>query len=369
MLYDAGITPRQVYKWHAEWGKNFPDVPRPQLRPGPKIRVGYVSSDFRAHAVANFLLPILENHDREKHEIFLYSNTANPDEVTAYFKQLGNWREIGAIEDAIQVIQSDGIDILVDCNGHTIGNNLKLFARRPAPIAMTFLGYSCTTGLRQIDYRLTDAIADPEDSLAVETLARLPHGVHTYRCLIKAPAPVERDGPIVFGYFGRIKKVNPVVSELWRRILDAVPGSRLLLNEGNKLTLEDYYRAYNEVDIALDPFPYNGTTTICDGLWMGVPAVVLYGDRSSARMGASLMTRIGLPDLIAPSPAAYAEIAVRLAGDRQRLSELRRTLRQRFLNCPLGSPTVVTRDIETFFAQAIAREIGHASTTHSTEGA
>jgi predicted O-linked N-acetylglucosamine transferase (SPINDLY family) len=277
--------------------------------------------------------------------------------VTERFKQQGKWREIGDDEDALRLIRSDSIDILVDLNGHTTGKSLSLFACRPAPIGVTYLGYPGTTGLRQIDYRLTDAVADPEGSLAVERLIRLPHGQHTYRCLYETPEPTERDGPIVFGYFGRAKKVNPTVSDTWLKILEAVPGSKLLLNQESNLTTEAYYAGYNRIDIALDPFPYNGTTTICDGLWMGVPAIALYGDRSSSRVSASLLTSIGLPDLIASNQQDYVEKAVRLAADRPRLAQLRRTLRQRFLESPLGNPAIVTRDIETFYAEAVAKEV------------
>jgi predicted O-linked N-acetylglucosamine transferase (SPINDLY family) len=357
LLYDVGVSPEQAFRWHVEWGKRFPDVPRPVLRPGPKIRVGYVSSDFRMHATAYFLLPILETHDRQTFEIFLYSKNTKPDQVTAWFKKLGAWREIGDDGSAFDLIRADNIDILVDLNGHTTGKSLSLFARRPAPIAATYLGYPDTTGLRQIDYRLTDEIADPEGSLAVESLVRLPHGSHTYRCLVAAPAPVVREGPVVFGYLGRTRKVNPVVAETWQKILDAVPGSRLLLNQENNLTAEGYYAAYNTIDIALDPFPYNGTTTICDGLWMGVPAIALYGDRSESRIGASLLARVGLQDLVASNLADYVAAAVRLAADRPRLSALRQTLRQRFLESPLGNPAPVTRDMEAFYAEAVAKEL------------
>ncbi len=357
LLYDVGIPPERVFQWYVEWGKRFSDVPRPVLRPGPKIRVGYVSSDFRKHAVAYFLLPLLENHDRQKFDIFLYSKTTELDHVTEWFKQQGKWREIGEDEEAFRLIRSDSIDILVDLNGHTKGNSLRLFARRPAPIAVTYLGFSSTTGLRQIDYRLTDAIADPEGSLSVESLVRLPHGQYTYRCLVDTPEPTDRDGPIVFGYLGRMKKINQVVSDTWMKILDAVPESRLLINKENSLPPEAYYATYNQIDIALDPFPYNGTTTICDGLWMGVPAISLYGDRAASRVSASLLTRVGLQDLIASNQPDYIEKAVRLAADRPRLSLLRRTLRQRFLDSPLGNPAIVTRDIEKFYGEAVAKEV------------
>lgn len=360
LLYDLGVSAERVFAWHVAWGKQYPDVPRPPLRPGAKIRIGYVSSDFRLHAVAYFLLPILETHDREKFEIFLYSRTAKPDEVTERFKRQGAWREIADDETALRLIRADAIDILVDCNGHTTGKSLALFARRPAPIAVTFLGYPDTTGLRQIDYRLTDAIADPEGSLAVERLIRLPRGVHTYRCLVETPEPVVRDGPIVFGYLGRTKKVNETVSQVWQKILHAVPGARLVLNQENNLPLDAYYAAYNQIDIALDPFPYNGTTTICDGLWMGVPAITYYGDRSASRIGASLLSRVGLQDLAAPSLAAYADAAARLAADRPRLAQLRRSLRDRFRASPLGNPVPVTRDIEGFFAEAVAEQLRRA---------
>jgi protein O-GlcNAc transferase len=355
LQHDPNLTPAEIFEAHVTFGNHFPDVPRPPLQPGNrKIRVGYVSSDFCGHAVACFLLPILETHNRLKFEIFLYSKTRQPDLITEWFKLQGKWREIGEDDAAFQAIRADGIDILVDCAGHTTGKSLSLFARRPAPIAVTYLGYPDTTGLRQIDYRITDEISDPEGSLAVERLIRLLNGCHTYRSIIETEEPQIREGPIVFGYLGRLAKVTPAVRALWQRILQAVPGSTLVLNEKRDMTPKGYFATYNKIDISLDPFPYNGTTTICDSLWMGVPAVTLRGQRSAARVGASLLTRIGLQDYIAADEAGYFRIAVGLAADRACLAHLRTTLRDRFLACPLGDSIPVTRDLERFYADAVA---------------
>lgn len=280
-----------------------------------------------------------------------------PDPATEAFRRLGHWRELGEDDEAnLAAIRADEIDILIDCNGYTHGGSLPLFARRPAPIAVTFLGYPDTTGLRQIDYRLTDDVSDPEGSLAVGRLVRLPNGIHTYSPLIDVAAPVPRAGPIVFGNLGNPRKINPEMRDLWMPILNAVPGATLTMKFHYNLTLAEYFRAYENIDIALDTSPYNGTTTICDALWMGVPVVTLLGDRCCARAGASLLTRLGLSDLIAHTADDYMRIAVELARDRDRLAALRTGLRNRFLASPLGNPRIVVRDIERFYVDAVARE-------------
>lgn len=355
--YDPRLSPKDLFDAHVEFGQLFPEVPRPPLKRGPKIRLGYVSGDFCMSAVAHFLLPLIEHHDRDKFEIFLYSRDTQPDAVTEGFRQLGTWRDL--VKDHkinLAAIRADEIDILIDCNGVTYGGSPELFALRPAPIAVTFLGYPGTTGLRQIDYRLTDSVSEPEGSLAVERLVRLPNGVHTYQPLVDVPPPAPRTGPIVFGNLGNPRKINPEMRDLWMRILNAVPGATLTIKFHYNLTLAEYLRSYGQIDIALDTSPYNGTTTICDALWMGTPVVTLLGDRCCARAGASLLTRLGMANFIAQAPEDYVRIAIKLAQHREVLAALRDSLRTRFLASPLGNPEMVVRDIERFYIDAVTTE-------------
>lgn len=383
--FDPQFSTSDLHSMHRQFGEQFPAVPAPPLQArGGKLRIGYVSGDFYAHACANFLLPIIKTHDRSAFEVFLYSNKIAADDiVTEQFRRLGAWRQIHGVDDAAVCAQiaEDKIDILVDCSGHSGGKRMGIFAKRPAPISATFLGYPNTTGLTQIDYRLTDDVSDPmiEGNIyATEQLIRLPNGVHTYAPhadvdLAYSPTPpFLRKGHVTFGSFNRREKVNDEVLAVWTEILKAVPGSRLLLKgdtwRGSPIfTLEygrvaimpktpmlwHHYAAYAEIDIALDTFPYNGTTTTCDALWMGVPVVTFKGDRHAARMTASLLSRMQLDDLIAEDMAGYVAKAVALATDKSRLAELRRTIRPRFMQSPLGRPEIVTRDLEAFYQKTV----------------
>ncbi|MBL8630033.1 MAG: hypothetical protein JNM81_10420 [Rhodospirillaceae bacterium] len=385
--YDPEVTPQQLIDEHRAFGAEFPDVPRPPRRPSAdgKIRVGYVSPDFRAHACACFLDPLITAHDRTLFEIYCYSSKAETvgDHVAEHFKSIAQWRSIAGLDDDTvrAMIAADGIDVLVDCAGHTAGKRITLFAQRPAPMSVTYLGYPDTTGLRQIDYRITDAVADPRDegnNFAVEELVRLPRGFLTYDPLaetpLPSPPPYLRNGYITFGCFNNRSKVNDDMLALWGRILREVPNSRLLLKDkrwtGRPFlgvspervqlaafapTQSQHFAAYGAVDIALDAFPYNGTTTTCDALWMGVPVVALRGKHHAARVSASLLTCVGRQDLIAETPDEYVAKAVSLAQDTQALAQHRAEARQAFLASPLGNANMLARDMEAFFIQALAR--------------
>jgi predicted O-linked N-acetylglucosamine transferase (SPINDLY family) len=329
--------------------------------------------------------PILSRHDRDRFEVFCYADVSHPDDVTARLRALPvTWRDLAGIghEAAAELVRADGIDILVDLGGHTRRSRLLVLARRPAPVQVTYLGYPNTTGLTQMDYRLTDAAADPpgeSDSLHTEKLVRLPNGFLCYCPPADAPAPSRsRDSGIVFASFNNMAKVTPEAISVWARILASVPGSRLLLKNRalgdrqvarviaevfsrcgldiNRLELRapaaataDHLAVYNEVDIALDTFPYNGTTTTCEALWMGVPVVTWTGDTHAARVGTSIFRRIGLPELVGTSPEEYVRIAVELAGDRVRLKALRTGMRERMEASPLLSAQRITADIEAAY--------------------
>jgi predicted O-linked N-acetylglucosamine transferase (SPINDLY family) len=358
---------------------------RPALGPrrAGRHRIGFLSGDFRTHSVAYFLLPLLRAIDREKFEIFCYSAVTQPDSITEEIQGLADhWRDGLELSDAELAarIRSDDIDSLIDLAGHTPGNRLAVFARRPARRQASWLGYANTTGLKSVDYRIVDALTDPPgdaDSLASETLLRLPGGFLCYEPPPDAPEPAPRPatGPIVFGTFNNPTKITDATFTLWSRVLRRVPRSRLLIKsfrlkdavlrdtirakfaghgiEPARLELldanadqRDHLAAYGQIDIGLDPVLYNGTTTTCEALWMGVPVIALWGDRHAGRVGASLLTQIGLPELVAETEDRYVEIAAALAGDPARRADLRKGLRERMAASPLRDAPAFARKFE-----------------------
>jgi protein O-GlcNAc transferase len=355
--------------------------------PDRRLRVGYVSADLGRHPVGYFLAPVLAAHDRAGFAIHCYSARTAEDDITARCKAASeSWQIVAGLDDAAlaERIRADGIDILVDLAGHTGDNRLRCFALKPAPVQVTWLGYPGTTGLREIDYRLTDAIVDPvgaADALSSEILVRLPNGFLCYTPpagFDPAAPPASTAGGITFGSFNNLAKFDAEAAALWARILHRVPGSRLLLKSLQTAdppswrrylalfaahgiaadrvvalpwlpSAADNLAAYGQLDIALDPFPYNGTTTSCDALWMGVPVVTLAGNRHAGRVGASIVRRLGMAELIAATPDDYVEIAVRLAADPGRLAALRGELRERFRASPLHDSRGLARDIEAAY--------------------
>jgi predicted O-linked N-acetylglucosamine transferase (SPINDLY family) len=356
--------------------------------PERRLRIGYVSPNFRRHSVSYFLSPLIAGHDHRLFEVFCYAQVANPDNVTKRFRRLADgWcSTVGMTTSAIaDRIRNDGIDILVDLAGHTANNRLLVFAERPAPVQVTWLGYPNTTGLSAMDYRLTDAVADPEgpgDNLHTETLIRLPAG---FLCFTPAPEtppvtdpPVLANGHVTFGSFNNPSKVTASVVASWARILEAVPGSRLLLknrslaDDGTRqrysalfaergiseerlifhawiASMSGHLGAYGRIDIGLDPFPYNGTTTTCEALWMGVPVITLQGDRHASRVGASILKTVGQGEMIADSVDDYVDAAVKLAENTDALTSLRRDLRPAMAASPLWDAAGFTRDVESAY--------------------
>ena len=342
--------------------------------PDRTLRIGYVSGDFRRHSVMYFLEPILRHHDRSAFDVFCYSTCAWADQVTDRLRQCASqFRDIAALDDeaAAALVRSDAIDILVDLSGHMSGGRLLVFARKPAPVQVSYLGYPSTTAMSAIDYRITDAAADPPgmtDAYFSERLLRLPQ---TFLCYGPpsdapdvAPPPFEIDDRVTFGSFNMLAKLTPQTIAAWARILAAVSGSRLLLKCGplgsaptatritaafaghgiaaDRLILmghidshSEHLAAYGRIDIALDSFPYNGATTTCEAMWMGVPVVALAGETHHARVGVSLLTAVGLPELIAHDIDDYVRLAVELAQDRGRLTRLRREMRPRMAQSAL----------------------------------
>jgi predicted O-linked N-acetylglucosamine transferase (SPINDLY family) len=335
--------------------------------------------------VAKFFEPLLDAHDRDRFEVHCYYNFPIADEVTGRIRaRAGHFATVWGASDghvAVQV-RRDGIDILVDLDGHTLPNRLPVFLLRPAPVQVTWLGYLATTGLPTIDYRLTDALADPRglaDALHTETLWRLPHTAWCYRPYDEAPparrAPATDGEPTTYVSLNNPGKVNDAMLELWARILSEVAGSRLVVHVASqpsrvsgverffasrgiaserlllvgRQSIGDYLRTYTRCDVALDTWPCAGGTTTCDALWMGVPVVTLAGTGSYSRTGASLLPIVGLGDLVADSPDAYVDAAVRLARDRPRLATLRQSLRNTMRSSCLTDGAAFARDVEDAF--------------------
>ncbi|WP_431856962.1 FkbM family methyltransferase [Azospirillum sp.] len=350
--------------------------------PDKRLRVGYVSADFRTHSVAYFLEPVLAAHDRGRIEVVCYDNSPHRDATTGRLQASADlWRPIRGLDGAAaaQLVREDGIDILIDLSGHTAGNRLDLFALKPAPVQLTWLGYPESTGLTEIAGKITDAVACPAgERFASEEPVRLPGGFHCYRPPDDAPdlvpPPMLEAGHVTFGAFHDVPKLSPETIAAWGEILRRIPRSRLLLKaqqfadaavrdrvramlavagvaadrvdlRGRVGTTRAHLGLYNRVDIALDAFPYNGTTTTCEALWMGVPVVAVRGDRPASRMSASLLEQLGLPELVAGDVEGYVRLACALAG-RMDLPDLRAGMRARFANSTLGNPAAFVRGLE-----------------------
>lgn len=388
-LYAPDIDPRDQLADAKEFGTRFADGLRRQrpfknlMDPDRRLRLGFVSGDFCEHAVNYFLEPAVQRINRTNFELFAYSNTATEDAATDRLRtHFDQWRSIRCLDDdaAADLIEADQIDILVDLTGHTAGNRLLVLARKPAPIQVGWIGYPGTTGMAAMDYRFTDLHSEPMglgDDLSVETLWRLPRVGVCYQ----APAaslrladhpPSEDNGYVTFGCFNRFTKVSDAALQAWGRILERVPGSKLLLeiaDVDDPLTRQQVearferlgvpldrtilkarspanrYVLYNQIDIALDPFPYNGGTTSLDTLWMGVPFIALEGSHFVARMGHSILTNAGLPELSAPSVDVYVDLASRLAQDAGWLRSVRHDLRGRFAASPHMDHQLLADDV------------------------
>jgi predicted O-linked N-acetylglucosamine transferase (SPINDLY family) len=393
--YCPNTTPTDVFAEHLAWGQRHAaaldatSAPYTNPRkPHRRLRIGYLSPDFRTHSVAFFIEPILATHDRDNYEIFCYANVTHPDVVTKRLQAFADyWRDIVRLsdEEAVRVIREDDIDVLVDLAGHTAGNRLLIFARQPAPVQVGYLGYPNTRGLAAMDYWLSDVYADPVgqiDQYYVEKVVRLPRGFNCYRPLLDfpevGPLPAPRAGHTTFGSFNNVSKISEPVITCWAEILMRVPTACLLLKAraladeqtrdrlrqafavqgiaperiemiGRVASSAEHLALYNRVDIGLDTFPYNGHTTTCEALWMGAPVITLAGQTHAGRVGVSLLTHAGLPELIAGSCEAYAELAVELASDPDRLQSLRRLLRRQIQHSPLTDAKGFAQDVEAAY--------------------
>lgn len=404
------VTPQQVAEEHRRdgamigpWGvrgeATAPWLVDPRALDGSRpLRVGYVSADFGLHVVSFFIEPVLAAHDRGAVEVFCYFAAPHDDPRSAQVQgHAAHWRSLVGLDDdaAAALMRADGLDIAVDLSGHTRGNRLGVLARRVAPVQATWLGYPNTTGVLAIDYRLTDAWCDPPgmtEAYHTERLWRLDQGFLAYVPLRDVPpvgpVPALARGHVTFGCFNNPPKITDTCLRLWAELLSQVPGSRLLLKgkgleepsvgamlrsrfrsvggdpehldlDGGRPDFREHLARYGDVDVALDTYPYHGTTTTCEALMMGVPVVTLAGPVHAARVGASLLTRVGHPEWVAADAGQYVAIAADLARDRERLTRIRSGLRWQLSHCALSDVSAFTRALEAGYRamlQAAARE-------------
>lgn len=393
--YPASHDPEATFQEHLVWGstqaqgsyaKEFSQV---EQHPERKLRIGYVTPDLRDHSVAYFIEPLLVNHDRNQFELFCYLELGAADKMTRRLLTFADATRntCGVSDDQVAaMIRQDRIDILIDLAGHTNNNRLPVFARKPALIQVTYLGYPNTTGLTAVDYRLTDAWADPPgmtEHLHTEKLVRLEKGFLCFTPPAESPSitplPSITKGFITFGSFNALPKITSEMLEIWARIVLQVPGSHLLIKNAQltdpvlqeklraqlvqhgvaserieilgRTSKEDHMAAFASVDIALDSFPYHGTTTTCDTLWMGVPVITLAGKSHVSRVGVSLLSRMGLGEHIAHSVDEYIEKAVRLANSGDALSVLRQRLRTLFEASGLCDGVSFTQTVELAYRE------------------
>jgi len=365
-----------------------PDVPpdspqvsakaRRKFATGNRLRIGYVSADLRQHSVAYFLEPVLEFHDRARVEIFCYSSSSHEDHVTARIKSHSeHWRACPALSDPelARLIESDGIDILIDLSGHTAGNRLGLFATRPAPLQLSWLGFPGDTGLSAIDGYLGDALVAPQEANVVRLAPTFSCYRPAHDAPDVAPAPAQKNGYVTFGSFNNLAKLSEPAVALWSRLLHEVPDSRLVLKhhalsgEGTAewlrsrfqmqgiapwrlqmlpwdASLGAHYRHYDVIDIGLDPFPYCGVTTTCEALWMGVPVVSLVGERFAGRVGLSLLSAIGHPEWAVTTENDYIKQVAALSSSPLALAELRSDLRRQVADSALTDARGFTATLE-----------------------
>lgn len=388
-LYRMG-TAKALKIAHQEWRAALQAAPMdvtaftPKKREkGQKIRLGFVSPDFRLHSVAFFLQPLLESLCKDQFELYLYSDNQSDDALTLRFKQLASsWKDCQSLshQELTQAIRADSIDILFDLCGHFSHNRLPVFAARAASTQVAWLGFPGPTATPNIDYYIGDAAVYQEgiDSIGDAKLLKLPNGFHCYRPPAEAPAiaspPKESPYNFTFGCFNNAFKISPQIAELWGKILAATPNARLVLKSRGfadlkvrqqvqqwictdkidptrvvfhqrTASLVDHLKAYGQIDLALDTYPYNGTTTTCEALWMGVPTISLAGTEPQSRVGASLLKQAKLEHFIASTPDAYLGIAKTLSERADYLTHLRTSLRTHLQQSDLLQPQSLSQPL------------------------
>jgi predicted O-linked N-acetylglucosamine transferase (SPINDLY family) len=390
----CGKPPETILAAYRDWGLRFAEPLKPKKplfhgRPHPqgKIRVGYVSADFREHALMNFFGPVLQQHDRDRFEIIAFSSGHEDEKTPAIKAQFDYWNDARKLDNAAlaELIRRRGIDILVDLSGHTDGTRLLTFARQPAPIQLTWYGYNGTSGMTAMDGRLTDAVMDPpgNEIYSLEPLQRLPH----FSCFSagdnfsdeSSPLPFERNGYITFASLNNAQKLSHTTLLVWGRLLQQLPDARLvligpqaatsgqgllaslhnrLLNTGipldrttihPQLAMAEFIQLGQQIDIALEPFPLTGAVTTAQALWMHLPSITLAGRLPWERPAAAILAAARLPQFIAQTEDEYIKIAVDLAQDTKHLSCLRANMRKHLSQSPLLDHRGFTRSLEACF--------------------
>jgi predicted O-linked N-acetylglucosamine transferase (SPINDLY family) len=394
MQYHAAYAQTEVFAEHRRFAQLYESPLKsrwPRHRntrdPNKRLKIGYVSGDFRNHSVAFFIEPVLNTHDKSQFEIFAYYNYVIHDDVTKRLSlKMDHWLSCAGMSDdqLAERIAADGIDILVDLSGHTGYNRLLTFARKPAPVQMTWIGYQATTGLTAMDYRITDASMDPPgttEQFHTETLLRIPASAQfqpSVDCPPVNPLPALKSKQFTLGCLNNLAKINQETVHLWGRILNALPHAKLMLGNATgpqakqrlvdmfaqeniaadrliiqpKMSLANYLKLHHQIDLALDTFPYNGGTTTLHSLSMGVPVIALSGDTPVSRAGVSILAGAGLPEFRTYSEDEYVARAIEVAQDLPKLNEIRQSLRERAAPLFTSAPEQVTRPLEDAYRTA-----------------
>lgn len=402
MVYSDEVSQEEMFEWCKKYAQYYeapyqsftPDFSNTSI-PNRKLRIGYVSADFFNHSVSYFALPLVCNHNKELFEVYTYAVRDYTGVVSAQYKKNSHWVSLVGMneQDVCDRIKADKIDILIDLAGHTGGNQLRVFAKRAAPVQATWLGYPFTTGLSNMDYRIVDAIVEPEglaEHLSTEKLIRIPGTFCAYRPSISAPerlltgeldvrtTPAKLNGYVTFGCCNNIAKLTDFTLAMWARIMNQASTARLLIEApgiNSALTRDQLhnrfqkqgipmdrviftnraensqYSLYHKIDIALDPYPCNGGTTTCDALFMSVPVVTLSGTRFMSRMGATFLSNIGHPEWVTSTPDAYVQTAVDLASDINHLDQIRQCLRTEVEHSPVMDETGFARKMERAYRE------------------
>lgn len=392
MMCMGEFSAADIHAKHREFARRFEQpllAARPAFAntrdPDRRLKIGYLSPDLRANVVGHYMQAILENHDPARFEIYGYFAGASADGVTQRIATLvDHWHEVRPLSDdeLVALVRGHGVDILVDLCGHSPGNRALALARRAAPVQVNYLDYSATTGLSSMDYRLTTEYCDPRgiaDQYYSERLWRLKDTYWTYNPTVRLPVtalPSQANGYVTFGSFNLYYRITGEVLDLWSRILQAVPRSRLVIvgvapgstqaallerldragiareriDVHGVVSYEAYHQLMGGVDIGLAPFPYNGATTLMDCAWNGVPVVARAGGETfTTRLGCSVLAAMGLDELIAAGADDYVRIALALASAPSRLAELRRTLRPKLEASPMRDFPGFTAALESAY--------------------
>ncbi len=394
ILFHPDYSPEQIAEEHRKWNEKVQSsiksqaIPALENRdPNRRLKIGYVSADYSTHVIGRNMIPVFREHNRSQFEIYAYSSTLRKDELTNEFEKLSDhWRDISHSTDdeALRIIRNDKLDILIDLTMHLSGSRLMVFAHKPAPIQFTFAAYPGTTGLSAIDYRLTDPYLDPpgvNDQFYSEKTVQLPD---TFWCFQETTEelpvndqPAIKNGYVTFGCLNSFFKINPFTFNLWSRVLNQVPNSRLMLlsspgshwektlsffeSQGiakdrimlvkrNKRSV--YLQNYLNMDLGLDSYPYNGHSSSLDSYWMGVPVITLAGRSIVSRAGFSQLSNLKLTDFVAHNEDEFVKIAADIASDLPRLQQLRLSLRERMRSSPLMDAVKFTRGIEHAYRNA-----------------